>query len=164
MKLAEVGYFSKTHGLKGHLQLNVSTDFDIENCNALFVKLPGAEVPHFISDFRENKNGFILLLEELNTIEKVKDLVGKKVFVNGEYIFQDDTKDLIGYMVIDEEFGEVGKVSELEDNGADIILIIDHKGKQVMLPMNDDLVQDIDDATRSIKYKAPKGLIEMYLS
>ncbi len=164
MRLIEVGYFSKTHGLKGHLQLNVITDFDVENCNALFVKLPNAEVPHFIEEFRENKNGFILLLEELDSIEKAKDLVGKKVSVDESYIIEDETKDLIGYTVMDEEFGEVGAVTELEDNGASIILIVDHKGKQVMLPFNEDLVLNINSANKLITYKAPKGLIEMYLS
>ena len=43
------------------------------------------------------------------------------------------------------------------------LVIIDHKGKQVILPYNDDLVTTIDDAEKIVHYSAPGGLIEMYL-
>jgi 16S rRNA processing protein RimM len=164
MNFTEIGYFSKTHGLKGELQLNITRDFDIENCNAVIIKLNSGDSPQFISEFRETKNGFVILLEEIDSVEKAKAFVGKKVSVNDEFIFEEETNPLIGYVLIDATFGEVGQITDIDDTGANPVLNVDHKGKQVILPYNDDLVTGIDEAKKIVNYKAPHGLIEMYLS
>lgn len=163
MIFKEIGYFSKTHGLKGELQLNITCDFDIENCNAILIKTSGGDSPQFISEFRENKNGFIILLEEIDTIEKAKPFVGKKVTANEEFVFEEETHPLIGYTLIDQNFGEVGTITDIDDSGANPVFNIDHKGKQVILPYNEDLVNSIDENKKTLNYAAPEGLIEMYL-
>ncbi len=163
MNFTEIGYFSKTHGLKGELQLNITRDFDIENCNAIIIKLSSGESPQFISEFRENKNGFNILLEEIDTIEKAKAFVGKKVLVNDEFVLEEEKNPLIGYKLVDEIFGEVGEITDIDDESTNPVFNIDHKGKQVILPYNDDLVTGIDEGRKTVNYRAPEGLIEMYL-
>lgn len=163
MNFTEIGYFSKTHGLKGELQLNITRDFDIENCGALIIKLNSGDSPQFISQFRENKNGFIVLLEEIDSVEKAKSFVGKKVQVKDEFVFEDEINPLIGYKLVDEKFGEVGVITDIDDTGTNPVFNVDHMGKQVILPYNDDFVTGIDDNKRIVHYKAPQGLIEMYV-
>jgi 16S rRNA processing protein RimM len=164
MNFTEIGYFSKTHGLKGELQLNITRDFDIENCNALIVKLSSGDSPQFISEFRENKNGFNVLLEEIDSVEKAKNFVGKKVLVNEEFVFEEEKNPLIGYTLVDGNFGEVGVITDIDDSGVNPVFTIDHKGKQVILPYNDDFVSEIEESKRIVHYKAPEGLIEMYVN
>jgi 16S rRNA processing protein RimM len=163
MNFTEIGYFSKTHGLKGELQLNITRDFDIENCGALIVKLASGESPQFIAEFRENKNGFIILLEDIDSVEKAKIFVGKKVLVKDELVLEEEKNPLIGYTLIDHKFGEVGTIVDIDEDSVNPVFNIDHKGKQVILPYNEDFVTDIDDAKKSVRYKAPDGLIDMYL-
>jgi 16S rRNA processing protein RimM len=163
MNFTEIGYFSKTHGLKGELQLNITRDFDIENCNALIIKLNTGDSPQFILEFRENKNGFIILLDEIDSVEKAKSYVGKKVLVNKEFAFEEEKNPLIGYTLNDKRFGEVGVITDIDDTAANPVFNVDHKGKQVILPYNDDLVTGIDDKKKIVNYNAPEGLIEVYL-
>jgi 16S rRNA processing protein RimM len=163
MIFTEIGYFSKTHGLKGELQLNITRDFDIENCNALIVKLNTGDSPQFILEFRENKNGFIILLDGIESIEKAKNYVGKKVLVNEEFALEEEKNPLIGYILKDRNFGEVGAITDIDDSGVNPVFNVDHKGKQVILPYNDELVTGIDDKKKIVNYNAPEGLIEMYL-
>jgi 16S rRNA processing protein RimM len=163
MKLEEIGYFSKTHGLKGQLQLNVTKDFDIENCEALMIVLPSGQSPQFLADFRETKNGFIVSLEELDSIEKVKTFVGKKVMVDDSLVFE-EVDTFKGYRLIDSKHGDIGMIDEVEDTGVNLILNISYKGKQILLPFNEDLVSKIDDSTKTIYYNSPDGLIDMYLA
>lgn len=163
MSLEEIGYFSKTHGLKGQLQLNVSKDFDIENCEALIVVLPSGQSPQFLNEFRENKNGFIVSLEDMDNIDKVKEFVGKKVMVNSDLIFEEVTT-FKGYRLIDSKHGDIGIIDEVEDTGANLILNITFKGKQILLPFNEELVSKIHDSAKIIHYNAPEGLIDMYLA
>ena len=60
-------------GKKGQLQLNINIDFDIENCNALFVQLETGQLPLFLSEFRESKNGFVVMFDDIDTIDKAKE-------------------------------------------------------------------------------------------
>lgn len=161
--LQQIGYFSKTQGLKGHLHLHIIQDFDIGNCVALMVELPAGQVPQFIDEFRESKKGFVVLLEDIDSIDKAKLLVGKKVFVKSELIFEDNVPDYRGYRLIDKAFGEVGLIDGVEDTGTSLLLNITRDGKQILLPFNDDLIEHIDDENKQIHYLAPEGLIEMYL-
>jgi 16S rRNA processing protein RimM len=163
MIFKEIGYFSKTHGLKGELQLNITCDFDIENCNAIIIKTSSGDSPQFISEFRETKNGFNISLEEIDSIDKAKPFVGKKVLVDEKFVFEVETNALIGYTLIDKNFGKVGIITDIDDTSANPVFNIDHKGKQVILPYNVDLVMDIDEAKKTVNYTAPEGLIEMYL-
>jgi len=159
----QVGYFSKTQGLKGHLQLHVSQDFDIENCEAFMVEMQGGQVPQFISEFRDNMKGFVVLLDEVDSIDKAKMFVGKRVYVKQELIFKDDMPDFTGYILHDKVFGELGPVTGIEDTGNGLLLTVMHGDKQVLLPFNEDFISGIDDGTKCIHYTAPEGLIEMYL-
>lgn len=163
MKLEEIGYFSKTHGLKGQLQLNVTKDFDIENCEALMIVLPSGQSPQFLADFRETKNGFIVSLEELDSIEKVKTFVGKKVMVDHSLVFE-EVDTFKGYRLIDSKYGDIGIIDEVEDTGVNLILNISYKGKQILLPFSEDLVSKIDDSSKTMYYNSPEGLIDMYLA
>lgn len=164
MIFKEVGYFSKTQGLKGQLQLNITANFDIKNCKALIIEMQGGQSPQFLSEFRPTKNGFVVSLEDIDSIEKAKPFVGKKVLAEDKFLIEVETDDFVGYKLIDESFGELGMIDEVEDTGANLILNINHKGKQVLLPFSDELVIKIDDSSKIIYYKAPEGLINMYLS
>jgi 16S rRNA processing protein RimM len=163
MNFTEIGYFSKTHGLKGELQLNITRDFDIAQCNALVIKLSTGDSPQFIMEFRENKNGFIILLDEIDSVEKARGYVGKKVMVNEDFVFEEESNPLIGYKLIDKIFGEVGTITEIDEDGANPVFNVDHNGKHVILPYNEDLVEKVDNKNRCVYYNAPEGLIEMYL-
>jgi len=164
MIFKEVGYFSKTQGLKGQLQLNVITDFDIEKCAALFVQLSSGQSPQFISEYRETKNGFVISLEDIDTIDKAKAFVGKKVSIDEKYILESGDANYVGYKLVDEKFGDLGLINRVEDTGANLVFYVNFKGKEVLLPFTEELVKKIDDSAKTIHYLAPEGLIDMYLA
>ena len=68
MKLKPIGYFSKPHGLKGHLILFTSLDFD-ENMNVVFIESKGSQAPYFIEDMTEFNKGF--LVNYLNNVKNI---------------------------------------------------------------------------------------------
>jgi 16S rRNA processing protein RimM len=163
MNLSEIGYFSKTHGIKGHLILKSEIDFNIENLTALFVDASGGKAPYFISEISEVKNDLRILLEEIDTVEKARSLVGKKVLINSDLVIEEESEDLRGYELIEKKFGSLGKITGVTDNGAQILVSIIYKGKEVILPLVEELIESLDEKERKIVYNAPEGLIEMYL-
>jgi len=164
MNLVEIGYFSKTHGIKGHLILKTELDFDLENLNAFFIESAGSKAPYFISEINENERGFIVLMEEVTEINKAKLLIGKKVFIDSKYIIeQTQNINWVGYELIDKHFGSLGKITEVNDNGVQLLVSITYKDKEIILPLVEDFIENVDEAAEQIYFNAPEGLIDLYL-
>ena len=64
---------------------------------------------------------------------------------------------------IDEEKGELGKVQEIIEYPTQSLIQILINGKEVLIPIHDDIIQDVNREEKKIYIKAPNGLIDMYL-
>jgi 16S rRNA processing protein RimM len=64
---------------------------------------------------------------------------------------------------MDKTKGHIGAITDVIDNGPNIVIQVDCNGKEIMLPYNEDLVLGIDQETKVLNYNAPEGLIDMYL-
>lgn len=165
MNLVEIGYFSKTHGIKGQLILKSDSEFYFEEVNAFFVEISGSKAPFFIKDIKENNNGLIILLEEFDTQEKAKTLIGKKVFVDEQFIAENENEhNWLDYELIDHNLGNLGKINEVNESGPQILVSLIYKEKEIMLPLVEELIENIDEEGKKIHYKSPEGLIDLYLS
>src|SRR5688572_25847595 len=145
MDLKQIGYFTKTHGVKGHLILKSEVYFDL-GLKALFLESQGGgKAPYFISEIKETNQGLIVLLEEVSSVEKAKTLTGKSVFIETRYVQEEEADfDWIGYEVIDETHGSLGKVDGMSDNGQQVLLSIQHKGSEIILPLVEDFIKSLD--------------------
>lgn len=167
MNTEEIGYISKTHGLKGHviLRLNELVNID-ENIKSIFLDLNGSQVPYFIEDCRPNNAGYILKLETIDVVDMSKKLIGKKAFALSDFILEEDEslKEFIGYAIIDSELGNIGNIADVDEKTDNAIIKVIHpSGVEIILPFNDDFIIEIDDDLKTIEFNAPEGLIEMYL-
>ena len=168
MQTEEIGYISKTHGLKGHviLRLNELVQID-EKLKSVFLELNGSQVPYFIEECRPNNTGYILKLETIDNIDTSKKLIAKKAFALTEFILEeeDSLNEFIGYSIIDTKLGNIGKIADVDEKTDNVIIKVLHpSGKEIILPFNDDFIIEIDDDLKTIEFNAPDGLIEMYLS
>jgi 16S rRNA processing protein RimM len=167
MNTEEIGYISKTHGLKGHviLRLNELVNID-ENIKSIFLDLNGSQVPYFIEDCRPNNAGYILKLETIDVVDMSKKLIGKKAFALSDFILEEDEslKEFIGYAIIDSKLGNIGNIADVDEKTDNAIIKVIHpSGVEIILPFNDDFIIEIDDDLKTIEFNAPEGLIEMYL-
>lgn len=164
MELAAIGYFSKPHGVKGQLILRTESDFAIEALKVLFVEVSGAKAPYFISGYKKNNVGIIVSLEDIDVVEKARTLIGKKVFIDAEFILEEEEGPaLLGYELIDKTRGLIGKIISVTDNGHQVLITVDHKGTEVILPLVEEFIERVDDAAKTVYFNAPEGLIDVYL-
>ena len=164
MQQLEIGYFSRTHGVKGQLVLRTEHDLDLDSLKAVFVDVRGARAPFFVSRSMVTNNGIVLTLEDINTVEQARTLMNKSVFaLPGVILDPEEADDLTGYELCDVSAGPLGHVKSIEDHGAQQLFVVNFKGKDILLPVSDDLIEEIDDEKRVIRYKAPDGLIDMQL-
>lgn len=168
MNTEEIGYISKTHGLKGHviLRINDYVNIDEEKIASVFLELNGSQVPYFIQECRPNNSGYILKLENIDTIDTSKKLIGKKAFTLPDFILEEDESlnEFIGYAILDTKLGNIGNIAEVDEKTNNVIIKVIHPtGVEIILPFNDDFIVEIDDDLKTIEFNAPEGLIDMYL-
>ncbi|MFZ4772329.1 MAG: ribosome maturation factor RimM [Ferruginibacter sp.] len=71
--------------------------------------------------------------------------------------------EIEGYAVIDSACGEIGFVRTVLEMPQQALLWIDFNGKEILIPVVDEIVKKVDRKTKTIHIEAPEGLIELYL-
>lgn len=162
MKLKPIGYFSKPHGLKGHLILFTELDFK-KKPNAIFIEQGGSQAPYFVEEFKEFNKGFLVKLETINDVNAATILKNKEVLAEDKFVIKEKGFEFLGFTLMDEEKGEVGLITGLEDNAANPLLVVTTGEKEILLPFSDELITKIVKTKKQLFYKAPEGLIDLYL-
>jgi 16S rRNA processing protein RimM len=164
MDLSVIGYFSKTHGVKGQLIIKTDKEFFSEEVKAIFIETSTGLAPYFVKELSPNNSGYIIELEDIDAIEKAKLLIGKKVHINTDLIDeQEEDFNWMGFEVIDKKHGLLGTVFNVSDNGHQVLLSVKYKEKEVILPLVEDFIEKIDENKKKLFFDAPEGLIDVYL-
>ena len=72
--------------------------------------------------------------------------------------------DVINYLVVDENFGEVGKIKNIKENISQDLFVIDYKSNDVLIPIHDEFIINVDRDKKQIIVKTPEGLIDLYIN
>lgn len=164
-----IGYISKTRGLKGELQLyfEVNNPQDYTELESVFLEIHKKPVPFFISKISVQKNLAYIYLEDIDHIDQAKPLVGKAVYISVKDIPEntnDDTPELLkSFLVIDKSKGELGVIKEIQILPKQYIASIDFKGKEILFPLHQEFIKNIDSKNRIIEVDLPEGLVDLYL-
>lgn len=169
MNTLEIGYISKTHGLKGHVVLRVKTDIiiDTEQIASVFLDINGSQVPYFIEEIKNFNQGYLIKFETIDSVELSKKLIGKTAYALENFILEDEESlaYFIGYVVIDSKHGNIGTIVDIDDKTENVVITVAHpSGAEIILPFNDELLNEIDDDLKTVNLNAPDGLIDLYLN
>ena len=165
-----VGKIVKTHGLKGEVTLRIDNEQfdDIEELNYFLLDVNEQLIPFFIEDIAYHSNKAFVLFQDLKTLEAANQFVGKSAYLPLELLPEKVGNDfysheVVGYLVVDEEKGEIGNVNEIIEYPTQSIIQIIKEGKEILIPIHDDIIKDVNRDEKKIYIKAPSGLIDMYL-
>ena len=163
----EIGYIGKPHGYKGHVNVVITSDDEIMFDKLTFVMLEinNLLTPFFIEKLDANQK-VLLKLENISSDAEAKKLQSKKLFIAKDKVIinqEANDSEYIGYEIIEQQKGSLGKIIRIEEMPANDVFVVNYEGKEVILPINEDFIDEINDNDKTIKYKAPEGLIELYL-
>lgn len=165
----KVGYFRKTHGVFGELVLEFEPQFElsIENSDRLFVELEGLLVPFFILEdgFRfKTENSAIICFDGVDSEKYAKRMVGSSVYLfKSEIIVSSDEltdSELLNYLLIDETLGEIGLIEQIDNYSGNIVITVNFRGKELLVPFNDDLLIHLDKHKKILTLRFPEGLLD----
>ncbi|MGB5941677.1 MAG: ribosome maturation factor RimM [Leeuwenhoekiella sp.] len=166
-----LGKIVRKFSFKGELLAKLDTDQPetYENLESVFVDFNGKLVPFFIERAQLHKSTLLRIdFEDVDTEADADDLINAELYLplnllpdlNGtQFYFHEVT----GFTVQDVNYGEVGTITGINDMTSQALFEIDHQGKQVLIPINDDFIKKVDRETKTITVETPEGLINIYL-
>ena len=155
-----LGKIVKKYSFKGEVLLKLDTDQPelYEYLDALFLDINNSLIPYFIEKF-----------EDVSTEIDAEQLLKKEVYLplallpklEGNAFYY---HEIIGFHIVDENFGSVGLISGVNDSSAQVLFEIDRNGIEILIPLNDDIISSVDRTNKTVTVNTPPGLIELYLN
>jgi 16S rRNA processing protein RimM len=170
-KCFELGYITKSFGLKG--QVNAVFDVDVplmyRELESVFIELNEVLVPFFIEEISIDRNNRITLhFEDVTDQDEANELKGSKLFLPVDLLPPSPDDDLYLHEYVGLEVFEndklLGEITGYTEAGVQLILTFEHKGKEVLFPLKDEIVTRVSKKENRIEVKLPEGLLDVYLS
>ena len=168
----ELGHITKPRSFKGEVIAFLDTDSPEEylEMESVFVEINKQLVPFFIEDIRPQKGRHVRIkFEGVDTEEDAKSMAKKKLWLPLEVLPELDSQDfylheIIGFEIVDENYGPVGTIEDVVESATNPIFKIEHtQGSEILIPVADDFISNVDKENSVIHVSCPEGLIELYL-
>ena len=162
-----VGVITNTHGLRGEVKVFPTTE-DPDRFRDLKEVLldTGKEWLELeVSTVRFFKNLVIVKFKEFDSINEIEQYKGKDLYVSrenaipleeGEYYLA----DIIGATVVTEDGAVFGELKDVLETGANLVYVVLHEGKEVLLPVIPDCVKNVDVEQKKVTVHIMKGLLD----
>ena len=166
-----LGKIVKKHSFKGEVIIKLDTDEPelYGNMESVFVDLGNNLVPFFIEKSSLSKNTALRVkFEGISTEADAEAIMRAGIYLplellpklyGNKFYFH----EVIGFTVVDTNFGEVGELIYINDKVAQPLLEIKRGEATVFIPMIDDFIKKIDRENKIFEVETPEGLINIYL-
>ncbi|NCF41446.1 MAG: 16S rRNA processing protein RimM, partial [Bacteroidetes bacterium] len=166
-----LGKIVKKYSFKGEVLLKLDTDQPelYEHLDALFLDINNSLIPYYVDKSQLHKSNLLRLkFEDVSSEIDAEQLLKKEVYLplallpklEGNTFYY---HEIIGFHVVDENFGSVGLISGVNDSTAQVLLEIDRNGTEILIPLNDDIIRVVDRNKKTVTVHTPPGLIDLYL-
>lgn len=160
----------KTFGVNGELVVKLNPDLqdDLNIKEPLFIIFDGLTVPFYVRSFESRGNHkLIMAFDDIDNEFLATELTGKKLYYASTSKHQNTNDDLsyfIGYTLIDGGLGKLGVITDFFDYPGNPCFQTYYNDKEVLVPINEDLIGGIDDKNKTILLALPEGLLDIYLN
>lgn len=166
-----LGKIVKKYSFKGELLAKLDTDEPelYENLDAIFIDLRGNLVPFFLESSQLHKTELLRLnFEDVDNEADAEALLKCDLYLPLKLLPQLEGNkfyfhEVIGFTIKDTNFGEVGIIKGINDTTAQALFEIDRSGVEILIPMNDKFIVEVNRKTKTILVNTPEGLIDLYL-
>ena len=165
------GLITKTHGLLGEICLTTfSRDFtNLQFIKNIYIKKSSGNnfYKYKINSYFISGKYAVLSLTNLNSIETAKGLKNETVYINPDELSKLDEDEyylfeLIGKSVYRLDGTLIGEVDNLLDRCQQSLLVVrDINGNEILIPLVNEIVREIDIKNKRIIIDPPDGLLEI---
>lgn len=167
MKEINVGMLVNTHGLRGEVKVKVLTDFPelrFHKDAVVHLQLAQKQIALKIAGVRESKGQLIVKFDGYDDINQVESWKGSLLTISEEELQElDDDEayfhELQDAAVYDMEGTLLGTVSEIIETGANAVLRVKTKDKDILIPFVRAFVKEFDRKNKIMKVELMEGLL-----
>jgi 16S rRNA processing protein RimM len=166
-----LGKIVSKYSYKGEVLAKLDTD-DPEiysNMESVFVSLGNSLVPFFIDSCTLHKSNLLRIrFEEVNDEDGADRIIGSGLYLplemlprlSGDQFYY---HEVIGFAVHDSVHGPIGVIKGVNDTTAQALFEVQKGEKQLLIPVNDEIITRLDRGKRIIYVTTPEGLVDLYL-
>ena len=167
-----LGKIVSKYSFKGEVLVKIDTDEPelYDTMESVFVSLRNNLVPFFISKCRLHKSQLLRIdFEDVNSEDDADKIMGSELYLplsflpelsGNKFYFH----EVIGFKVIDDIHGDIGIIQSINDTTSQALFEILKEDKQLLIPINDDIITQVDREAKTIHVTTPEGLVDLYLS
>ena len=166
-----LGKIAKKFSFKGEVLIYLDTDEPelYENMESVFVEFNKNLVPFFIKNSALHKNDFLRVqFEDVDSEEEANSILNCDVYLplsilpkleGNKFYFH----EVIGFEIEDKRLGVFGKIVSINDTTAQPLFEVLNGTVEILIPMIDHFLVEIDRKNKKVIMDLPEGLVEMYL-
>ena len=150
--MLRVGVFANTHGVRGEIKVFPTTDDAqrFKKLKKIYLDTGKEKLELEIASVRFFKNLVILKFKGIDNINDIEKYKGKDLLVTREQAvpLEEDEYfiyDILGAKVITDDGKEYGELKEVLQTGANDVYVVETiEGKEMLLPVIEECILDID--------------------
>lgn len=167
-----LGHISKTNSFNGSVivKLDVDDPEKYKKTESVFLNINGQLVPFFVKSFTiKPQNIASIAFEDINSEEEAEHLIDAEVYLplsllppltGNKFYFH----EVVGFEVEDAVHGKLGIINRVLDMPRQAILEVKKEEKEILIPVTDDIIKDVNREQKTVFVETPEGLVDLYLS
>jgi 16S rRNA processing protein RimM len=167
--LLVVGRIARAHGLRGEVIVNLETDFPesrFRRGNVMFVDAADGARALTIEDVRFQQGRPVVAFEGIDSIEAAEELGRGDLRMPRSSLepLPENTfyhHELVGCSVVTEGGESIGEVTRVDGPASTSRLVVQGRGREVLVPLVTDICRSVDLAARRIVIAPPEGLLDL---
>jgi 16S rRNA processing protein RimM len=166
--LVELGVIVNVHGIRGELRLlphNPDSALLAANAELVLLHGDGTRERRRVRSARRHKRFTLLTLDGVDSVDAAKAVIGRRVAIpraalppagdNAVY-----HADLIGCDVVTPDGARLGRVREMLVTPSNDVCVVRGAGREHLIPMIADVIQEIDLPARRLIVRPLRGLLD----
>lgn len=170
-----IGRTKKAHGTEGELKVHLFEEFseDFLNAEFIFLDIDGGKVPFAVANIRFTGTPLVHF-EDIDGSDEAVKYTAKQMYLQHSDILTAEERTMpnepvdnlryrryTGYKIIDLKEGEIGKIEEVIELPQQEAARVSFRGKELLIPLHDNLIEDIDAKGSMIVMDLPEGLLDL---
>ncbi len=164
----KIGYILKPHGLKGEVTVVLDPGFplDFNDIKTVWIERANRLLPYFVQSASVRDTRAFVKFEDVDTPEDARTLSRGSLYLpkesrpkSGKGSFYDD--EIIGFEVTDLQTGTLGHVTGVTNAGANRLLTMPYRGKDLLIPVNGPFITSVNKSTKTITVSLPEGFFDL---
>ena len=137
---------------------------------SVFISLGNSLIPFFIEKCRLHKTNLLRIqFEEVKDESTADRIMGAALYLpldllpklKGNKFYY---HEVIGFQLIDAVHGDIGVIKAVNDSASQALFEAEKDGRQLLIPINDAIISEVNRKERTIFVHTPEGLVDLYLN